>query len=251
MADMSLIRMGLRRLWAYSPWNKQKLIRNGKRFAWSDNCVVTAYPTFERKEDRRVKVSERTYEYYWTLRWLNERLMRNDNIIDIGGAGSFLPPAMAALGFNVTTVDVRRWNVDIGGLTTLRREVSGLMLGQFDACTCISTLEHIGLGRYGDPKEINGDYNALDAIYGVLKPGGVLILSVPFGHAGIAYDAHRVYDNERLNRMLDRFDIEEYMFHAPNESGDYIPLAKVPETSTNDRPGIITVFARKPIMESE
>ena len=34
-----------------------------------------------------------------------------------------------------------------------------------------------------------------------LKPGGILILTVPYGRAEVAYPAHRIYDRGRLERV--------------------------------------------------
>lgn len=54
--------------------------------------------------------------------------------------------------------------------------------GRFDVATCVSVLEHVGLGWYGDPE---GDAEKAGRIVAemarVLKPGGWLLLTVPIG----------------------------------------------------------------------
>ncbi len=52
----------------------------------------------------------------------------------------------------------------------------------FDAVTCLSTIEHIGLGAYGESQSEEGeDVAAMRRIRELAKPGGVLVLTVPYG----------------------------------------------------------------------
>jgi len=50
----------------------------------------------------------------------------------------------------------------------------------FDAVISYSSLEHTGLGRYGDPLMPYGDMKAVAQIWCTMKPGGYLFLAVPF-----------------------------------------------------------------------
>ena len=52
----------------------------------------------------------------------------------------------------------------------------------FDAISCISTLEHIGVaGRYGSDDDPEGDAKTMHEIKRILKPGGILLTSLPYG----------------------------------------------------------------------
>lgn len=49
-----------------------------------------------------------------------------------------------------------------------------------DAVTCISVLEHVGLGWYGDPEgDVEKPGRVIAEMARVLKPGGWLLLTVP------------------------------------------------------------------------
>ncbi len=80
----------------------------------------------------------------------------------------------------------------------------------FDIVTAVSTIEHIGLGRYGDPIDPDGDKKAIREIYRILKVGGKAIVTVPFGkrtilvHGGIALA--RVYDFSSLQELFSEFE---------------------------------------------
>jgi SAM-dependent methyltransferase len=66
----------------------------------------------------------------------------------------------------------------------------------------ISSFEHDGLGRYGDPVDANGDLKAMERMRRVLKPNGYLILAVPVGVDTIKWNAHRKYGRVRLPVLL-------------------------------------------------
>ncbi|WP_230383749.1 DUF268 domain-containing protein [Pedobacter endophyticus] len=48
--------------------------------------------------------------------------------------------------------------------------------------SCMHTVEHIGLGRYGDPLDYDGDKKAIDELKRVLAPGGNLLFVVPLAN---------------------------------------------------------------------
>ncbi|MDY0162970.1 DUF268 domain-containing protein [Desulfobotulus sp.] len=62
-----------------------------------------------------------------------------------------------------------------------------------DSVSCLHALEHFGLGRYGDPLDIEGHRKGFMAITRLLKPGGVFYFSVPIGPLRIEFNAHRVF----------------------------------------------------------
>ncbi len=49
--------------------------------------------------------------------------------------------------------------------------------------SCMHTIEHIGLGRYGDPLDAVGDQTALSELQRVVAPGGSLLIVVPVATA--------------------------------------------------------------------
>jgi hypothetical protein len=72
----------------------------------------------------------------------------------------------------------------------------------FDVAMSISSYEHDGLGRYGDPLNGEADLRSMELVRDkVLKPGGHLLFTVPIGDDCIVYNAHRVYGSKRLPLM--------------------------------------------------
>lgn len=78
---------------------------------------------------------------------------------------------------------------------------------QFDAAFSISSFEHDGLGRYGDPINPFGDLKAMQNMKKILKKDGLLFLAVPVGKDKLVWNAHRVYGEIRLPHLLDGWEL--------------------------------------------
>ena len=104
----------------------------------------------------------------------------------------------------------------------------------FDAAISVSSLEHDGLGRYGDPLNPFGDLGAVAKMRCMIKPGGLLYLSVPVAQDKIVYSMHRVYGSKRLPPLIKDFtlvdvigdeQLEERMNGCDSGAhGDYQPI---------------------------
>lgn len=73
------------------------------------------------------------------------------------------------------------------------REQFSRLYQTFDVIVSFSSVEHAGLGRYGDKLNPWGDRQAIARAWCATKPGGYLVLGVPYGNDMIEYNAHRVY----------------------------------------------------------
>ena len=70
-------------------------------------------------------------------------------------------------------------------------------LGNFDVVVTFSSVEHSGLGRYGDALNPWGDVLEIARAHCVTKLGGALVLAVMNGDDKIEFNAHRVYGDIR------------------------------------------------------
>jgi hypothetical protein len=101
----------------------------------------------------------------------------------------------------------------------------------FDAVITFSSVEHSGLGRYGDPLDPNGDINAMNTIHKNLKNNGILIWGAPVGKDVLAWNAHRIYGELRLPVLFQNFNEVEWvnsnkqqLFEQPLNSELYQPI---------------------------
>lgn len=76
--------------------------------------------------------------------------------------------------------------------------------------SCMHTVEHVGLGRYGDPIDPNADLKAIREIIRVLAPGGNLIFVVPIGKPRIQFNAHRIYSYKQIREYFQEMNLKEF-----------------------------------------
>jgi hypothetical protein len=151
--------------------------------------------------DPHVVLSEQIVENAAVLRNIPAPPLR---ILDFGGVESLLPMTLAALGYQVTVWDQRRYAFVHPLLSVVQHDIfDGLPsgIGQYDVVISISTIEHLGLGSYGDVMMNDADQKGVAALWSLVKPGGRLIATVPVGRAAI-HRGYRVYDDEGLRRVF-------------------------------------------------
>ncbi len=61
----------------------------------------------------------------------------------------------------------------------------------------VSSFDHDGLGRYGDPIDPLGDIKAMRLARCIIKREGLLLLAVPIGEDVVAFNLHRRYGSIR------------------------------------------------------
>lgn len=77
-----------------------------------------------------------------------------------------------------------------------------------DSLSCLHAIEHFGLGRYGDPIDLFGHVKGFNSLAVLLKPGGMLYMSVPIGPERIDFNANRVFAVQTiLDLARDAFEL--------------------------------------------
>jgi SAM-dependent methyltransferase len=79
-----------------------------------------------------------------------------------------------------------------------------------DSLSCMHTVEHVGLGRYGDDIEPDGDLRAAQELSRVVRSGGSLLFVVPVGKPRIQFNAHRVYSYDMVVTMFPDLTLKEF-----------------------------------------
>ena len=153
------------------------------------------------------KVRRRGTAYYGkTDKYLYEALdahsIRDKQLVIVGSEFPWYECIATSYGAAVTTIEYRQVHCRIPGLTVVTPTEFQAHPRKFDVALSISSIEHDGLGRYGDPLNPTGDLRAMDEFRSLLEPDGFLLLAVPVGLDALVWNAHRVYGHERLPRLL-------------------------------------------------
>ena len=72
----------------------------------------------------------------------------------------------------------------------------------FDAVISFSSLEHSGLGRYGDGLNPWGDLVAMAQAWCLVRPGGRALVGIPTGSDWIRFNAGRIYGPFQLSHLF-------------------------------------------------
>ncbi len=176
--------------------------RSGLRI--NDPVVVKYTP----EGARWVSTNERVVEVPFTLQALSA-LAPPARIIEIEAQESLIALELASLGYRVTTVDIRPYAYDHPNLTVVEASILDWEGdGQpYDAAILLSTLEHLGLPADGRARaEKDADGRAMTRVHSLLRPGGLLVLTVPFGPS-TTEEAQRIYSTADLKRLLRGFQV--------------------------------------------
>jgi len=108
--------------------------------------------------------------------------------------------------------DIRPLRIELNGLVTGTADLLNLPFpdASIPSISCMHVVEHIGLGRYGEPIDPEGDLKAIEELKRVTAGGGNLLFVVPVGRPRIMFNAHRIYGYDQIRSYFSGFDLEEF-----------------------------------------
>jgi hypothetical protein len=113
--------------------------------------------------------------------------------------------------------------------STAREKYLNNTLPLFDGGATFSSLEHSGLGRYGDTLNPWGDLQAMAKAWCITKDNGPMFAGVPTGgHDLLRFNAHRVYGKERWAQLMANW---KHIDHEPirhDQQGMMFSFTKLP-----------------------
>jgi len=152
---------------------------------------------------------DRHVEYSWILANLPQG---PGKALEFGCANSWLALTAARRGFDTIGIDLTpvKWFYAHPGLRFVQTDIFDLDLASssLDLIINCSTVEHVGLARYGDVANPDGDFDAMERLRHLLKPGGIMLLTIPVGQDATIVPLHRIYGQSRLPRLLDGYIVE-------------------------------------------
>lgn len=194
--------------------------RSARRFElrWRDR-----WPWFmDRTETARFD-PHYVYHTGWAARKLAE--LRPAGHVDISSSLHFCTTMSAFIPMKFC--DLRPVDVKLKGLDCGRADLLKLPFADNSqaSLSCMHVIEHVGLGRYGDPLDAEGDIKAASELRRVLAPGGSLLMVAPIGRPKIEFNAHRIYSYAQIMELFRGLELVEFALLPDDASNGLVVCA--------------------------
>jgi len=181
------------------------LSANDSRFAlkWEDRepCLADATATT-------------AYDWHYVLHpgWAARILAqtRPDTHVDISSSLFFIATVSAFV--PIKYYDYRPAKLPLDGVESAAADLMHLPFKDEEllSISCMHVIEHIGLGRYGDPLDAAGDLKAARELARVVARNGQLLVVVPVGRPAVKFNAHRIYSYAQVLEMFSGLQLREF-----------------------------------------
>lgn len=189
--------------------------------------------------DMRPCVSDRTattdfdHHYIYMNGWAFRQISaaRPSKHVDVGSQISFVTTLSAVV--PVTFVDIRPLTAELSGLESLKGSILSLPFEdrEVSSISSLHVIEHIGLGRYGDPLDPEGSRKAIKELARILEKNGSLYLGLPIGRERVCFNVHRVHNPVQIVTWFQEEGLTLKGFAAVNDQGRFLSPCKPEEMS--------------------
>lgn len=189
-------------------WNEFKAAAHeigDDRFALSSNNF---FPILHEKTAKTFFDRHYIYHPAWAARKVGQ--IKPIEHVDVSSTLHFCTQLSAFL--PVKFFDYRPADVKLGNLSSGHADLTKLPFADesISSLSCMHTVEHIGLGRYGDPIDPTGDLKAMRELTRVVSKNGNLLFVVPVGKPKVMYNAHRIYSFEQIIAAFNGLKLQEF-----------------------------------------
>lgn len=139
-------------------------------------------------------------------------LIQNQRVLIIGSQKPWLEAIVLEAGAkHITTLDYASIESQHPQIETILPKHFALKflngtLGQFDVMVTFSSLEHSGLGRYGDGLNPYGDLITMARVWCALKDGGMALIGVPTGPDALYFNSFKLYGPLMYSHLFANFE---------------------------------------------
>lgn len=150
--------------------------------------------------------------------------VKNKKIAIIGSEKPWIEAIVYNYGCrDITTVEYNKPFIEHENFKVISYDEFKISNNKYDMILSYSSIEHSGLGRYGDNINPNGDIDTMTTIYEHLYDDGILSLGMPIGRDTLIWNANRIYGRKRLPMLLSNFKVIQW-YGGDSSCIDIIPM---------------------------
>jgi len=116
--------------------------------------------------------------------------------------------------------DFRPARLELNNLKSASTDLTKLHFADdsIESLSCMHTVEHVGLGRYGDVLDYDGDLKAIAELKRVTAIGGSLLFVVSLGAKNvICFNAHRIYNKAQILSLFSDMQLMQFALIPEDE----------------------------------
>lgn len=147
--------------------------------------------------------------------------------------------------------DVRRLESLIPGVTFKQADMmnpDALNTEITDSLSCLHTVEHFGLGRYGDPLNPHGSAIGITNLANMLQSRGTMYLSCPVGNDEVFFNAHRALKPFTIEKIAREANLNLktcLLFNNETKTFENVPLPLRPEPPLERHSLAVYIFIKQ------
>jgi len=193
-------------------------------------------------------VNERIVEVPWVM-GMAASLAPGSLVLDFGATESTVSLSLACLGLDVIAADLRPYPFRHPRIEPLVGPIEQWDGPDrpLDAVVCVSALEHVGLGAYGETATASAgdlDREIVERFATWLKPGGEIAFTAPYG-AWHVDEFQRIYDAEHIETLFSGWDITQRVLCVQTAPDTWERVEEEPAWSPGEH-GVVLLRARRP-----
>lgn len=150
--------------------------------------------------------------YIYHPAWAARIVAKNNPDLHVDIASTITFSSIISAFVPVDFYDYRPAELKLTGLQSKHGDLTKLNFesNSVKSLSCMHTIEHVGLGRYGDPIDPDGDKKAAIELARVLAVGGTFIFVTPIGKPKVAFNAHRIYSYQQVLELFPNLKLVEF-----------------------------------------
>lgn len=178
--------------------------------------------------DRFMDSAELKHEYFWQDLFVANKIYSKSPLkhIDVGSRVDGFVAHVASFR-ELDVYDFRHQSACVPNVNFLQGDFSleeesfkKLHTGSStDSISCLHTIEHFGLGRYGDSIDLDAVERGISNLSWLLSPNGTMYLATPIGRDRVEFNANYVFSPFKIISMASKVGLNLIDMHTIDSNG--------------------------------